>query len=115
GHAGFDDDLLRPAARVEAPDHQRREQRMHLARLVVELDLPEQPDVLGVGRVDDVFVLLPVAAYYVATVGQPVAARGDDDKQQKRRGCGDGEASHGRLEAPIYQMSAQIEFAITAD
>ena len=47
-HAGLNDDLLRPAARVDAPNHQRREQRMHLARLIVQLDLPEQLDILGV-------------------------------------------------------------------
>ena len=48
GHAGNDRDLLRSGARRGAADNQRREERVHLPRLVVQLDLPEQLHVLRV-------------------------------------------------------------------
>src|SRR5262245_53467086 len=45
---------------------------MHLARLVVQLDRPEQLHVLGRGGRKNRFVLLPCRALDVRAVGQPV-------------------------------------------
>ena len=70
--AGDDRDLLRPAGGRDVAGDERRKQRVHLPRLVVQLDLPQQLHVLDVVLVQDRFVALPCGALRIAAVGQPV-------------------------------------------
>src|SRR5262245_47964070 len=45
---------------------------MHLTRLVIELDLPEQLHVLDIGGRQRFFILLPGGPLRVTAIGQPV-------------------------------------------
>ena len=58
---------------------------MHLPRLIVELDLPEQFDIFGILGVDDLFILLPVVAHHIAAVRQPVGCPGAAAKKNQDR------------------------------
>ncbi len=73
-NAGDDRNLLDAGRGVRAIHDQRRKQRVHLARFVVQMKLPEQLHVLDGGRGEDLFVLLPRRTLRVAAVGEPVRA-----------------------------------------
>src|SRR5262245_12185703 len=70
--AGDDHDLFGAARRRDAPYDQRGQQVVHLARLVIELDLPQQFHALDVGRRKNAFVPLPGGSLRIAAVSQPV-------------------------------------------
>src|SRR5215467_10888027 len=61
---------------------------MHFARLVIELDFPEQLDVLGIGWAEELFVFLPVGALWTVAVRQPIGAPRSDSSQRERQHCG---------------------------
>ena len=72
---------------------------MHLTRLAIELDLPQQLHVLDVGGGEDLLVFHPAGAARVGAFGQVVGRRGSQEREagcQHRQGntCSD---MHGRL------------------
>src|SRR5262249_52046927 len=71
-NAGDNHDLFVAARRIDAADNQGGQQVVHLAWLVIELDLPQQLHVLDIGCREDLFVLLPGGPLRVAAVSQPV-------------------------------------------
>ena len=75
---GYDRNLFRAARSVHAAGDQRRKQRVHYTRLVIELDLPQKLHVLDVVRGEDFLVLLPGGPLRVAAVGEPVRAPSQD-------------------------------------
>src|SRR6185295_19597245 len=88
GDAGDDRDLLLAVARGDAAGDERWKQVVHLPRLVVEPDLPEQLHALhGVFR-EERLVALPGRALRIAAVGQPVGflrlRAGDRDRDRNR-------------------------------
>ena len=64
--------------RIHLLDDQRREEIVHLARLVIELELPEELHVPGVGGGEDFLVSLPGGALGVVAVGEPIGPRTQD-------------------------------------
>jgi hypothetical protein len=83
GDAGFERDLLNAAACADLLDNQRRKQRMHLLRNVVEFDLPQDLQVLDVIFREDFLIRLEICPLAVGPIGGPVSA------PRKRAGCGD--------------------------
>ena len=71
-HAGYDHDLLRPFTGRRPTHDERRQERVHFSRQVVERDLPQQLDVPGVTSRHRPLLLLPRRTLGVAAVGQPV-------------------------------------------
>ena len=68
GDAGLDGHLFHAAAGVHLLDDERREQRMHLLRHIVQFDLPKDLQVLDVVFCQDLFVLLPVGPLGVCRI-----------------------------------------------
>src|SRR5579872_1370426 len=71
-NAGFDRDLLGTARGLDPSDDERREQRVHLPRLIVELEFPENLQILNVILCQDMLVPLPGVPPWAAAIGQPV-------------------------------------------
>ena len=75
------------------PAHERLEQGVHLALLVVEFGLPQQGQVFNVVLGEDLLVFLPVGAPDVASIRQPVRSVGEkstggETQQQELGGAG---------------------------
>ena len=64
-----------PAGVGDFSDDQRRQQRVHFARHVVELQLPEDLQILDVVCRQRRLVALPAGALHIAAVGEPVRGR----------------------------------------
>ena len=58
--------------RGHALGNQRREEVVHLPRLAIELDLPQQLHVLDVGEGEDLLVLHPAGTARIVAFGQVV-------------------------------------------
>jgi hypothetical protein len=68
-------DLARASRRRHTLGNQRREEVVHLARLAIELDLPQQLHVLDVGQREDFLVFHPARTARVVAFGQVVGRR----------------------------------------
>src|SRR5205823_3173837 len=72
GHGRHQSQLFRSGPRCYAIRDERGVQIRHDARLAVELNLPQQLDVLRCCGTDELLVFLPVSTLAVAAVSQPV-------------------------------------------
>ena len=93
GDAGDDRDLPRALGRSHTLGDQRREEVVHLARLAIELDLPQQFHVLDVGEGEDFLVLHPAGTAGIVAFGQVV---GRHERRERRRRHTSSK-THGRL------------------
>ncbi len=85
GDAGDDRDLSRPSRRRHALGNQRRKEVVHLARLAIELDLPQQLHVLDVGEGEDLLVLHPAGTARIVAFGQVVRRHERDAGREHRQ------------------------------
>lgn len=76
---------------------------MHLARLVVELQLPEQRHVFNGGWGEDLLILLPVRTLGIPTVREPVGSltQGATERDKK-----DGRESSFHRNPPLETIQA---------
>ena len=74
GDARDDCDLSRPSRRRHTIGNQRREEVVHLPRLAIELDLPQQLHVLDVGRREDFLVFHPARTARIVAFGEVVGS-----------------------------------------
>jgi hypothetical protein len=74
GYASDDRDLFWTAAGFHVTDDKRHEQVVHLTRLVIKFHFPEQRCLANRGWGEDVFILLPVGALRIDTVGEPIGS-----------------------------------------
>ena len=98
-NAGDDRDLSRASRRGHALRDERRKEVVHLTRLTIELDLPQQLHVLDVGEGEDLLVFHPAGAARIVAFGQVIGRPGSQEREagcQHRQGntCSD---MHGRL------------------
>ena len=76
GAAGQNCQRFDAAGRLHAGNNERLAKRLHPHRLVIGLQLPKQPDVLGVVDGEFGFVSLPRVALLVEAAGWPLRSRG---------------------------------------
>ena len=84
GDAGDDRDLSRASRRGHAFGDQRRKKVVHLARLAIELDLPQQRHVLDVGEGEDFLVFHPAGPAGIVAFGQVVGRHQRDARREHR-------------------------------
>ena len=116
GDAGDNRDLSRASRRRHALGNQRREEVVHLARLAIELDLPQQLHVLDVGQGEDLLVLHPAGTAGIVAFGQVVGRHerdaGREHRQRQTSSKTPGRLSPGSLPAIVFMH--RYDFAQSA-
>ena len=75
GNTGFNQNLLRSGRGIDTADNQWRKQRVHLARFIIQLDLPQQLHVFDGAGGEEFFILLPGGTFGVTAICKPVCCK----------------------------------------